>query len=361
MSSKFISRLSHLLLISAFLFAAASLNAEDLQRRVTKLADGVYAIEHLGHRQDGLFSGNTTVIIGTRQVFVVDSAFLPSVTREDISQIRQWTDRPVTFLLNTHFHNDHNLGNSLYLEAFPALTIIAHKETKRGMDMFGPGSAAREERANARIQKMLDDGKGSDGQPLSAEDRAFVRGALADRLRWYDEIKKVHFQSATLTFDHDFSVDIGNREVQVKFLGKGNTAGDAVVYLPKERIVVVGDLLGSPIPMANDGYPSEWIHTLDNLNQLDAGIVVTGHGPVLHDKSRILLYRDLLQSAVDQLNAKLIQTGPAMSRTLDEVKSSVDLSPFRQRFIGDNQDLASDWDEFTTRLVKTLFEEASLQ
>ncbi len=358
MSYKFISRFAQLFLIFACLSALA--HAEEA-RKVTKITDGVYAIEHPGHRQDGLFSGNTTVIIGARQVLVVDSAFLPSVTREDIAQIRQWTDKPVTFLLNTHFHNDHNLGNALYFEAFPAITIMAHKETKRSMDMFGPGSAGREERANSRIQKMLDDGKGPDGQPLSAEDRDFIKGALADRLHWYDEIKRVHFQSATMTFDHDFSIDLGNREVQIKFLGKGNTAGDAVAYLPKEKIAIVGDLLGSPVPMANDGYPSEWIHTLDNLNQLDAETFVTGHGPVLHDKSRIVLYRDLLQSAIDQLNAKLIQSGPAMSRTIDEVRGSIDLSPFKQRFIGNDRDLEPDWDGFVHGLVKTLFEEASLQ
>src|SRR5215467_15064607 len=162
MSSKFISRLSQFLLISSFLFTARSLYAEDLQLKVTKLADGVYAIEHPGHRRDGLFSGNTTVIIGSRQVFVVDSAFLPSVTREDIAQIRQWTDKPVTFLLNTHFHNDHNLGNSLYLEAFPALTIIAHVETKKSMDLFGPGSSDREERTNNHLRQILDKGQTSD-------------------------------------------------------------------------------------------------------------------------------------------------------------------------------------------------------
>src|SRR6478672_11617867 len=83
----------------ACLFAATSGLSAETQRTVTKLAEGVYAIEHPGHRDDGLFSGNTTVIIGARQVFVVDSAFLPSVTREDIAQIHQWTDKPVTFLL----------------------------------------------------------------------------------------------------------------------------------------------------------------------------------------------------------------------------------------------------------------------
>jgi len=348
-------------MISGFLLAATPLRAEDLQSKVTKLAEGVYTIEHPGHRHDGLFSGNTTVIIGARQVLVVDSAFLPSVTQEDIAQIRRWTDKPVTFVLNTHFHNDHNLGNAQYMQAFPALTVLAHVETKKSMDIFGPGSAGREERANARIQRMLADNKGPNGQPLSAEDMVFIKEALADRLHWYDEIKKVKFQSATLTFDRDLSIDLGNREVQIKFLGRGNTAGDTIAFLPKEKIAIVGDLIGYPVPMANDGYPSEWIRTLQNLSVLDADTIVPGHGPVLHDKSRIFLYRDLLQSAVDQLNAKLIQTGPAMSRTLEEVKGAIDLSPFKQRFIGNDENLAPDWDDFTRGLIKTLFEEASLQ
>ena len=91
-------------------------------------------------RGDGFAGGNTTVIIGERQVFVVDAPFLPADAREDIAQIRQWTDKPVSFLLTTHFHNDHNLGNRAYMDAFPALTIIAHVETKKDMDLFGPGS-----------------------------------------------------------------------------------------------------------------------------------------------------------------------------------------------------------------------------
>ena len=342
-------------------FASAKAASDPPQRNVTKLAEGVYAIEHLTHRDDGMFSGSTTVIIGTRQVFVVDSAYLPSVTRDDIAQIRQWTNKPVTFLLNTHFHNDHNLGNSLYVDAFPAVTIIAHTETKKSMDLFGPGSANREERAQARIQKYLDDDKGPDGKQLSAEDRAFVKEALEGRRPLMDEIRKFRYQSPTLTFDHDFSIDLGDRQVQVRFLGRGNTGGDAIAFLPHEKIAVVGDLVGSPIPLANDGYPTEWIQTLQNLGQLDAEMIVTGHGPVLRDKSRIFLFRDLLQSAVDQMNAKLKQLGPAMSHTLDEVKDSVDLSSFQQRFIGEDQRLAPEWQQFTGRLLKTIFEEASLR
>src|SRR5262252_2364502 len=80
-------------------------SGDDQHRKVTKLADGVYAIEHpdLPYVNG---SGNTTVIIGAREVFVIDSCGTPAMARGDIALIRQWTDKPVGYLLNTHFHND---------------------------------------------------------------------------------------------------------------------------------------------------------------------------------------------------------------------------------------------------------------
>jgi cyclase len=343
-----------LLLSLALLTCAIPLSAQP-ERKVTQLATGVYEIRHRS------FSGNTTVIIGERQVFVVDTCYLPSEAREDIAQIHQWTDRPVSFVLNTHFHNDHNLGNRAYMDAFPALTIIAHVETKREMDLFGPGSAGRDEKDVASLQQMLDTGKTPSGQSLTKGDKAQVKAALSRRIPMLEEIKQVEFQSATLTFDHDFSIDLGNREVQVKFLGRGNTGGDAVVYLPKEKIVIAGDLVVYPIPYIYDGYPSEWIQTLQNLARLDADTIVPGHGPILHDKTYVYLLRDLLKSAVDQMNEKLRQTSPAMFQTLDNVKGGVDLSAFRQRFAGDDQEQGAAFDDAANHLVKVVFEEASLR
>ena len=128
-----------LLLLAALLIAAAPSYADGGE--ITKLADGVYAIQH--KNLHGAVSGNSTVIIGDREVLVVDSGYLPSIAREDIAQIRQWTDKPVAFLLITHFHNDHNNGSSTYMAAFPNLTVIAQEETKKDMDLIQPGNLGR--------------------------------------------------------------------------------------------------------------------------------------------------------------------------------------------------------------------------
>jgi glyoxylase-like metal-dependent hydrolase (beta-lactamase superfamily II) len=327
------------------------------ERKVTKLAEGVYAIEHTGNG-----GGNTTVIIVDRQVFVVDSCFLPSAARGDIAQIRQWTNKPVTFVLNTHFHNDHNLGNRIYMDAFPALTIIAHAETKKDMDLFGPGSLMREEKSRTTYQKMLDSGKTDDGKTnLTDDDKKELKRAIASETEVIGELQNIKFQSATLTFDHDFTIDLGNREVQVKFLGRGNTTGDAVAYLPKEKIVVAGDLVAYPIPNTYDGYPVEWIQTLQNLANLDTDTIVPGHGPILRDKAYLYLLRDLMTSAVNQMNEKLKQNAPAMFMTLDQVKGGIDLTPFRERFVGTDKNLGPAFDDMAANLIKVVFEEATLR
>ena len=79
------------------------------------------------------------------------------------------------------------------------------------------------------------------------------------------------YQAPTLTFTDKIDIDLGNREVQVKYLGRGNTAGDAIVYLPKEKIIVAGDLLVKPLPCPYDGYPSE------SVRELQDGRVRCGH------------------------------------------------------------------------------------
>jgi glyoxylase-like metal-dependent hydrolase (beta-lactamase superfamily II) len=165
----------------------------------------------------------------------------------------------------------------------------------------------------------------------------------------------------TLTFADKLDIDLGNSEVQVKYLGRGNTRGDAIVYLPKEKILVAGDLLVHPIPYTYDGYPTEWIETLQKMALLDAETIVPGHGPILHDKTYLYLVRDLMKSAVEQVRARIRQIGFPGSHSVEDVKASVDLTPFRARFAGDDKDLQAEFDDMTAHLVKIVFNEAALR
>jgi cyclase len=347
-------------LVSLLIAAAPALgeSADTNQRRVTKLADGVYSIEHK-YLNDGSSSGNTTVIIGEREVFVVDSCYRPSSAAEDIAQIRQWTNKPVGFLLNTHFHNDHNNGNKTYMDVFPSLAIIAQEETKKDMDLIQPGNVERAPKEIEGFIAAFKQGKGTDGHTLSEDEKKEYQQIIPNMEPLLAEFKTMVYQAPTLTFTDKIDINLGNREVEVKHLGRGNTAGDAIVYLPKEKIIVAGDLLVKPLPFPYDGYPSEWVRTLHKMAELDAVTIVPGHGSIMHDKTYLNLVADLMQSSVDQVQAWIRKVGFPGGHTLDEVKGSVDLKPFRQKFAGDDKDMQAAFDDMAANLVKITFSEAA--
>ena len=136
-------------------------------RTVTKLGEGIYEIRH-PDAPDTFPQSNTTVIIGEKSVLVVDSCLLPSTTRQDIDQIRKWTNKPVTYLLNTHWHFDHTLGNATYAAEFPEIQIIAQTATQKTIADFNPGAVTRYPSRAQRFQKVLDSGKNPDGTPCKA-------------------------------------------------------------------------------------------------------------------------------------------------------------------------------------------------
>jgi len=308
------------------------------ERTVTQLAEGVYTIRH-ADPFPGWVNGNTTVVIGEREVLVVDSCQFSYFAQEDIAQIRQWTSKPVRYVVNTHWHEDHNSGNRDYLEAFPGVAIVSHPATREMQaetapnyphDVLRDATPLRE-----KLAKRLETGKTDDGQPLTEEKRAQTEKRLAQIDRVMAATKTFTFQLPTLTFERELTIDLGNREVQVKHLGRGNTAGDVVIYLPKEKILMSGDLLVSPVPFTFDGYPVEWIETLEKMDRMDAEIIVPGHGSVMRDKTFLRLVRETMKSVVEQVHEQLRKDDDA---PLETVKKAVDLGAYRERFAkGDEQ------------------------
>jgi len=328
------------------------------QRTVTKLAEGVYEIRH-ADAPDTFPQGNTTVIIGDREVFVVDSCYLPSSAREDIAQIHQWTSKPVRYLLNTHWHYDHTLGNVAYREAFPGLEIIAHAETKRQMEGFNRGYVERYSARAAGFQKTLDDGKNPNGNALTEGEIADLKRAIRGIEPVGTEFKalsaRVDDLTPDLTFDHELNLNLGNREVQIKFLGRANTAGDAVVFLPKEKIVIVGDVLDHPIPYLGGGFPAEQIVTLKNVAKLQPQTIVPGHGDVLHDLAYLNLLTDFLQTVVSAVDKEMYD--PASSKSAADmqkaVEKDIDVAAWRKKFAGDDKDDADFFNDFSFSGVVT--------
>jgi glyoxylase-like metal-dependent hydrolase (beta-lactamase superfamily II) len=329
-------------------------------QHVTKLAEGVYAIVH-DDAPDGNPNGNTTVIIGDRDVLVVDSDFALSMAKADIALIRTWTDKPVRYLLNTHRTNDHNMGNALYKEAFPAMDVIAHWETKRGM-YRAPVTPERFEHYVAIREERIRSGKNADGRPLTDEEMAATKKSLEAKKRMLAEFREYHYLAPTITFDEGMDVDLGNRIAQIRFFGPGVTPGDAVVYLPKERILASGELVTHPAMYTFGGYPSEWVRTLERISRLDIEAIVPAHGDVLRGKpvcmDFLALEREYLQSAVDQVHAQLEKLAAVSELPpLADVRKGVDLSPFRTRFAGADKEQLEFFDGASEALIRVTYDE----
>lgn len=346
-------------LLAALALLPAALRADSSKttaRSVTQLAEGVHVIRH-ADAPDGFPQGNTTVIIGRDAVLVVDSCYLPSAAREDIAQIRQWTDKPVRYLVNTHWHFDHTLGNATYADAFPGLAIIAHRETRNQIRGYNPGWFERYPLRRARILTLLETGKRRDGTPLTDDDRRALQAELAGRDPVQAEFQALVDRAPGLTFTDELAVDLGGREVRLLHLGRGNTAGDIVVFLPKERIVATGDLLDHPIPYVGGGYPFDQVKTLTRLAELDAGILVPGHGDVLrgeYARDFLRLFRDFLAQVTGALSDTLYRLGnnPAdLEKIRAEVEKAVDMDGWRQKFAGDDPVDRAFFDGFTRQGV----------
>lgn len=224
-----VSSLFVLFSFNAFLTADSTTTKD---RTVTKLAENVYEIRH-PDAPDTFPQGNTTVIIGDKTVMVVDTCLLPSSARADIEQIRKWTSKPVTYLVNTHWHFDHTLGNQAYAEAFPGIQIVAQKSTRKIIADFNPGAVARYPTREARFKKVLAERKTPDGQTLSDADRKDYEHALAGLGPVVAEMKGTPQLVPNVSFDRELNIDLGNRLVELKFIGRGNTAGDTIAYLPQ--------------------------------------------------------------------------------------------------------------------------------
>jgi cyclase len=347
------------------LWAAAALGAISLgaqadtsvttQRTVTQLGDGVFVIRH-ADGPDSNPQGNTTVIVGSREVLVVDSGYLPSSAREDIAQIRKWTDRPVRYLVNTHWHPDHQRGNAAYADAFPGVAIVAHPETSRLM-AYEAGNLDRYPRRLRAMQESLDTGVGTDGKPLDAEQRRELAETVAGRSRVAAELKRFRTQQPTLLFKDEIDLDLGDRLVQLRHGGTGDTRGDVWAYLPREQILVTGDIVVAPVPYFFAGYPSDLANSLRRLLQLEVKAVVPGHGDVMRDKSYMQAVLDMMDAIIGQVHAAVLRMG-SLSARLEDVRKEIDVTRYRQQFAGDDPNNQEYFDQSIEGLIRNAFHQA---
>jgi glyoxylase-like metal-dependent hydrolase (beta-lactamase superfamily II) len=159
---------------------------------------------------------------------------------------------------------------------------------------------------------------------------------------------------ADLTFTDRLVVHLGGREAQVLFLGRGNTGGDTLVWLPDAKVLLTGDLVVHPIPFAFGSFLSEWGPTLRKAMALGAATYVPGHGPLLRDAE----YPRMVAEAADALTAR-VRALAAKGLTLEEVRQRLDLADVRARFAHGDEELGRRFDGlFVAPAVARAYREA---
>ena len=281
-------------------------------------------------------SGNAIAVAGKESVMVVDSGHFPSTTKRIIADIRKSLGKPVRFLLNTHWHNDHWRGNYLYREEFPNVAILSHPSTKRQIEdvtFFHPGEIMKRIPSGLRSRReMLETGKRADGTVLDDQAKQFTRDELTDIEVYVQEGSSMKVETPNLTFESEVSLDLGKREVRLWHLGRGNTAGDVVAFVPDASVLMTGDLVVLPTPYSYGSYLGEWIGVLKKLKETGAETIIPGHGPVQHDWKYVETLIGLLQSVLAQVDDAIRQ-----GLSLEETRSKVTLSDYKRLLAGDHQ------------------------
>jgi glyoxylase-like metal-dependent hydrolase (beta-lactamase superfamily II) len=202
----------------------------------TKLADGAYCLTAEGDPNSG-------VVIGDDGVMVIDTRATPVMAQELLRHIRTVTDKPVKYVVLTHYHAVRVLGAS----AYDAPNIIASRGT---FELIKERGAQDYKSEVQRFPRLFDAVESIPG------------------LTW-----------PNIVFERGLTIMMGKREVRIMAVGAGHTKGDSIVWLPKERVLFSGDLVEEgATPYCGDAHLKAWPATLARLRALSPARLVPGRG-----------------------------------------------------------------------------------
>jgi len=275
------------------------------------VAKGVHLFVSPPYGEVGL-DGNAIAIVGETGVLVFDTNGTPASAANVLAEIRRITAAPVRYVVNSHWHWDHWYGTEVYTAAFPEVKVVAHEKTKALMagpaiEFNRPGLEQQLPRYLGMLEKR-------------AETDPSARPG-ADVARFFLEQKKnAHLVLPTTTYTDRLDLDLGGRRVQVRHVDRAITPGDSFLYLPDDKIVVLGDLLVNPITFGLSSYPTGWLRTLEQIDALDATVLIPGHGEPLRDRA-------LLRATANVLRELLKAGKDAKARGLDADQAKEEVLP----------------------------------
>jgi len=213
---------------------------------LTKIADNVYSyVDVKGASPQNSFGANAGIIIGKNGIIVVDTLISTKEAKRFLEDIRKVSDRPIKYVINTHYHLDHSFGNSVFEEI--GAVVISHATDKMNLMASGEGTLK-----NAKSYGLTE-----------------------------DDMAGTKIVYPALSFTDRLQIDLGDQKVDVIYIGPSHTGGSIVVYLPDKKLLFAGDILFTGYhPFLAEGDLEGWIRTLDHIMNMDVATIIPGHGPV---------------------------------------------------------------------------------
>lgn len=271
----------------------------DLQEKKVsfeKLSDRAYAYTAEG-------DPNTGVIIGDDAVMIIDATATPVMAQGVVSKVREVTDKPIRYVLLTHYHAVRVLGATGFAQ-HGLQQIIASRDT---------------------YDLIVERGRQDMASEIGRFPRLFNAVESIPGLTW-----------PTITFAGEMSLWLGGLEVRIKQLGRGHTKGDTVAWLADEKILFSGDLVEYDAACyTGDAYLADWPQTLDNLAALGAEKLVPGRGPALMTPEQVakgIAYTRSFVSALYRCAREAVAQGMDLKAAMAHTRAAMD-PEFGQVFI----------------------------
>ena len=307
---------------------------------IERVAPGVWSI-HQNQPFQLQPVGNVEVIEQSRGLVLIDGGASPGSANRIVQLIKSVSGKPVTAIAITHWHSDHSLGVGTILKTWPNAEVITTNAT-RGHILGDPMAKLYPEGSpdTAKIKSTMDRIAGTldvlrkrtADSTLPAPIHAGYASALEEFTLYQKDIDGAFLPAKIDGFETERVLDDPVRPVRLRFLGNGNTDGDLIAWLPRQRIVATGDLVVSPIPYGFDSYGASWQSVLGKLIALHARVIIPGHGLPMRDDSYLKVLRDMLSD----LRARMAIIGP--KEDLEQAKR--DMAPafaqYQKRFAGDD-------------------------
>jgi len=288
--------------------------------RFEKVTDGIYYATASGTMTVG---ANSPIILTDTEAMVIDSEITPAAARALVADLKAITDKPVKYVVDSHYHYDHAFGNQVF---GPDVQVIGHENTRKrllGNTMEQYTYLSSVEPVPARVA-ALRERRDKEADPQA---KALLERQIANSLAYLEQVKEIRVTPPTVTLDRKMTLFRGGREIQILFFGRGHTDTDVVVFLPKEKIVCTGDLMESVISYMGDAYVDEWPATLDRLMALDFDTVMPGHGVFFKGKAHIEAFQRYLRDVLKQARELKTAGVPA-----DAAAPRIDLRAFATDF-----------------------------